>query len=84
MGEVGYLYFSRKDYDFIAKHFPNLHASFEQFVSGRHPEVELQVTDDQTEILDNKVLMTIGDSATSPQGNPSREAIKLEQIWDTA
>lgn len=56
----------------------------ERFVTKRYPEVELQVTDTQTEMLDNKVLMLIGDSATAPNGNPSPEAIKLENIWDLA
>lgn len=35
-------------------------------------------------MIDNKVLMAIGSSATDPQGNPSPEAIELEAIWDRA
>ena len=84
MEEVGYLYFSQDDYAFIAKHFPNLHAKFEQFVSSRDPEIELKVTDQQTEMLDNKVLMIIGDSAMPQHGDPSKDAIKLESIWNMA
>lgn len=84
MDDVGYLYFSQSDYNFIAKHFPNLHAEFERFVTKRDPDIELQVTDSQTEMLDNKVLMIIGDSVNDSAGNPSKEANKLEQIWDIA
>lgn len=84
MDDVGYLYFSQSDYNFIAKHFPNLHTEFERFVTKRDPDIELQVTDSQTEMLDNEVLMVIGDSANDSAGNPSKEANKLEQIWDIA
>lgn len=84
MDEVGYLSFSVADYDFIRIHFPKLHSLFEQYVLSRNPKIELEVTDAETDMLDNKVLMTIGDSATPPYGDPTREAIKLEEIWDRA
>ena len=42
------------------------------------------MTDSQTDMIDNKVLMAIGSNATAPQGNPSPEAIELEAIWDRA
>ena len=84
MNEVGYLYFNRSDYACLKMHFPGLYLELERFVTKRYPEVELQVTDTQTEMLDNKVLMLIGDSATAPNGNPSPEAIKLENICDLA
>ena len=77
MPEVGYLYFSKVDYDFIRQHFPDIFAICEQYVSSREP-------DSQTDMIDNKVLMAIGSSATAPYGNPSLEAIELEAIWDRA
>ncbi|MDM8281129.1 hypothetical protein QUW35_10700 [Ligilactobacillus agilis] len=84
MPEVGYLYFSKVDYDFIRQHFPDIFAICEQYVSSREPDIELTVTDSQTDMIDNKVLMAIGSSATAPYGNPSLEAIELEAIWDRA
>lgn len=84
MEDIGYLYFSKTDYDFIKLHFPDIFAICEQYVSSREPDIELTVTDSQTDMIDNKVLMAIGSSATAPQGNPSPEAIKLETIWDRA
>ena len=73
MPEVGYLYFSKVDYDFIRQHFPDIFAICEQYVSSREPDM-----------IDNKVLMAIGSSATDSYGNPSLEAIELEAIWDRA
>lgn len=84
MKDIGYLYFSKTDYDFIKLHFPDIFAICEQYVSSREPDIELTVTDSQTDMIDNKVLMAIGNSATAPQGNPSPEAIELEEIWDRA
>ena len=84
MEEVGYLYFRRDDYEFIKIAFPDIYAALEQFVINRVPEVELQVNDEQTDMLDNKILMAIGESATSPTGDPSKQAIKLEYIWEIA
>ena len=77
MKDIGYLYFSKTDYDFIKLHFPDIFAICEQYVSSREP-------DSQTDMIDNKVLMAIGSNATAPQGNPSPEAIELEAIWDRA
>lgn len=84
MEDVGYLYFRRDDYEFIKTAFPNIYTALEQFVINRVPEVELQVNDEQTDMLDNKILMAIGESATSPTGDPSKQAIKLEHIWEDA
>ena len=84
MEDVGYLYFRRDDYEFIKTAFPDIYTALEQFVINRSPEIELQVNDEQTDMLGNKVLMTIGESATSPTGDPSEDAIKLERIWEGA
>ena len=84
MEDIGYLYFSQDDYSFIKEHFPDIFAICEQYVSSREPDIELTVTDLQTDMIDNKVLMAIGSSATAPYGNPSPEAIELEAILDRA
>src|SRR5699024_11516888 len=62
MKDIGYLYFSKTDYDFIKLHFPDIFAICKQYVSSREPDIELTVTDSQTDMIDNKVLMAIGRS----------------------
>lgn len=83
--EIGYLYFSFEDYLFIQKHFPKLYKAFEKYVDDRSKEIRLAVTDKICDELDNKVLLTIGDSAAyTVDGEPTKQAIKLEEIWDKA
>ncbi|MCI5762501.1 MAG: hypothetical protein MR028_08755 [Ligilactobacillus agilis] len=60
--EVGYLYFSKVDYDFIRQHFLDIFTICERYVSSRELDIELEVTDSQTDNLDNKILIAIGDS----------------------
>lgn len=40
----------------------------ERYVSSRELDIELEVTDSQTDNLDNKILIAIGDSVIDSRG----------------